>query len=174
MPSAAASAIDTATATEKASRRCPAPTAASGCLRISLMSAASAISKKMKPSDWYAAKPLRLHPVQHIQLRLLRAIRVEILGSQPALERGFSGRPFVGQHREPGGVAAAALDDHVIAKNAFKGEAEAQRGAARGGVERVAFPLVAAIAQRFEDVAGQKILRFGRERRALQRRAQQN
>ena len=88
----------------------------------------------------HAAKTaLRLYPVQHIQLRLLRAIRVEILGSQPAFERGLSRRPFGGQHREPGGVATAALDDHVIAKNAFKGEAEAQRGAARGGVERVAF-----------------------------------
>jgi len=44
---------------------------------------------------------------------------------------------------ETSGVAVAALDDHVLAKDAFEGEAVAQ---ARGGwvVERVALPLVAA------------------------------
>ena len=98
----------------------------------------------------------------------LGAVGVEILRRKPAFERGLSRRPVGGQHGEPGGVAAARLDDHVVAKDAFEAKAEAQRGAARRGVERIAFPLVAAIAERLEGVAGQQILRLGGERRALE------
>src|SRR5258708_40281973 len=78
------------------------------------------------------------------QLLALAAVGVEVLRREPALERGFARRPVGGQHGEPGGVAVAALDDHVVAKNALVAKAEAQRGAARGGIERIAFPLVTA------------------------------
>jgi len=57
----------------------------------------------------------------------------------------------------------------VVAKDAFEAKAEPQGGAARRGVERIAFPLVAAVAERLEGIAGQQILRLGGERRALKK-----
>src|SRR5258708_9931617 len=51
------------------------------------------------------------------ELLLLRSVRVEILWRQPPFERGLPGRPLGFQHREPSGIAAAALDDHVVAEN---------------------------------------------------------
>src|SRR5260221_6028935 len=99
------------------------------------------------------------------QLLALAAVGVEVLRREPALERGFARRPVGGQHGEPGGVAAAALDDHVVAKNALVAKAEAQRRAARRGIERIAFPLVTAVAERLEGIAGPEGLRFGRQRR---------
>src|SRR5215475_1890500 len=79
---------------------------------------------------------------------------IEILRRQPALEGAFARRPVAIEHGVPGGVAAASLHDHVLAKNASEGEAEAQRGPPRGGIEGVAFPFVAPVAQRFERMAG--------------------
>ena len=101
------------------------------------------------------------------ELCLLPPIPIEILRREPALERGFARRPFAVEHGEPGGVAAAALDDHVLAEQALIGEAEALRRPLRRGVERIAFPFVAPIAERFEGVAGDQVLRLGGERRAL-------
>src|ERR1700733_1017460 len=103
----------------------------------------------------------------------LRPVGVEILRFEPAFASGFARGPFAGQHREPGGVAIAALDDHVIAENPLERKTEPDGGAARGGIEGIAFPFVAAIAERIEGVTGQEILRLGGERRALHLRTEQ-
>ena len=94
---------------------------------------------------------------------------VEIVGREPALVSGLARRPLAVEHGEPGGVAVAALDDHVLAEDALEREAEALGRALRGRVEVVALPLVAAIAEIVEDIAREEILRFGRAGRALQR-----
>jgi hypothetical protein len=104
----------------------------------------------------------------------LPAVGIEILRREPALECGFTFRPLGGEHREPGGIAAAPLDDHVVAEDALVAEAEAQRCAARGRVEGIAFPFVTAVAERLESIAGEEILRLGGERGTLQARAEQD
>src|SRR5690606_15908116 len=62
----------------------------------------------------------------------------------------------------------------MLAEDALESEAIPLGGAARSGVERVALPLVAAIAERLENVASEQELGLGRERRPLQRRAVEN
>ena len=99
-----------------------------------------------------------------------RPVVIEIVRREPALVRRLARRPLAVEHRKPGGVAVAALDDHVLAENPLEREAEALRGAARGRVEGVALPLVAAIAELLEDIAREQILRLGRAGRALHRR----
>src|SRR4051812_32591999 len=72
--------------------------------------------------------------------RTLPARIIEVFGREPALKRALAGRPLGIEHGKPGGIAAAPLDDHVLAEDAFERETEPQRGATRGGIERVAFP----------------------------------
>src|SRR5262245_8419243 len=74
------------------------------------------------------------------ELRALPALRVEIIGAEPALERRLARRPFAVEHGKPRIVAVAPLGDQVLAERAFVDEAIAQGGAARRCVERVAFP----------------------------------
>src|SRR5258707_10058277 len=119
-------------------------------------------------------RALHVRSVQLPELLLLRPIRVEILRRQPPFERGLPGRPLGFQHREPGGIAAAALDDHVVAENALERKTETERGAARRGIEGIAFPLVAAKPKRLENIARQEILRLRGERCALERRTEQD
>ena len=57
------------------------------------------------------------------------ALGVEVGGIEPCFKGLLAGRPFVVEHGEPGGVAVAAFDDHVLAENSLKREAEALRGA---------------------------------------------
>src|SRR5215467_8749367 len=115
-----------------------------------------------------------LRTAQLPELFLLCPIRAEILRRQPPLECGLAGRPLGFQHREPGGIAAAALDDHVVAENAFERKTETERGATRRGIEGVTFPLVAAKPERLENIARQEILRLRGERGALERRTEQD
>jgi hypothetical protein len=49
------------------------------------------------------------------ELCLLPPIPVEILRREPVLERGFARWPFAVEDGEPSGVAAATLDDDVLA-----------------------------------------------------------
>src|SRR5262245_55287060 len=113
--------------------------------------------------------PVRyLHAVQFGEGHALLSVGVEILRRQPTLERRLACRPFAVEHRIIGGVAGAALDDHVLAEHALEHETVACRRAARRRVEGVAFPFVAAVAERLERVAGDEVLRLGAERRALQ------
>src|SRR2546423_5535055 len=60
----------------------------------------------------------------------------------------------------------------MFAEDALEGEAEALGRAARRGVERVALPLEAAIAELIEGAGGEQVDRLRRGRRALQRRAE--
>src|SRR5260370_23858086 len=92
----------------------------------------------------------------------LVACAIEIGGIEPALEGGFERRPFAVDDREPRRVAAAALVDDRLAEDALEAEAEPRRRGARGRVERVAFPLVAAISQLVEDAAHHQIHRLCR------------
>jgi hypothetical protein len=54
-----------------------------------------------------------LSPIRARERHLLAPRRIEICGIEPALEGGAARRPFRIQHREPSGVAVAALADHV-------------------------------------------------------------
>src|SRR5712675_2299690 len=101
-----------------------------------------------------------MRAVQVAQAGPLPAIRIEILRRQPALERRLARRPLAIEDREESGVAVAALRDHVLAQHALEGESIAQCSPTRWCVERVALPLVAAIAERLERIAREQILRF--------------
>src|SRR5580693_3088585 len=100
----------------------------------------------------------------------MMALLIEIIRRKPALVGRLARRPLAVEHRKPSRVAIAALDDHVLPENSFESEAEALRGATRRRVEGVALPLVAAIAERLEDVTREQILRLGRAGRPLDRR----
>src|SRR5262245_26862369 len=128
-----------------------------------------------KPSPRFPGRGKRLrsalgltHGVQRPQARPLPALRVEILRREPALEGSLARRPFALEHGVIGGVAAAALRDHVSAQNTFEDEAVAHGGPARRCVEHIALPFVAPVAERPERVAREQVLRLGSERRALQ------
>src|SRR6185437_4034727 len=102
--------------------------------------------------------------------RLLAALVIEIVRLEPVLERRLARRPFAVEHRKPGRVAVAALDDPVLAENSLERKPEAFRRAARRRVERVALPFVTAKAELIEHVSREQILRLGRARGALHRR----
>ena len=93
----------------------------------------------------------------------------KLSGAEPAFVSRLARRPFAVEHRKPGGVAIAALDDHVLAENALEREAEPLRGATRRRVEGVAFPFIAPITEVIEDIGRQEILSLGRARSALHR-----
>ncbi len=84
----------------------------------------------------------------------LAALGIEVLGGEPALEAGADGGPFAVDDGVTGGIAVFALPHHVVAGDAFEGEAEAGGGVAGGLVAAVAAPLPAAVAQRGEGVVG--------------------
>lgn len=83
----------------------------------------------------------------------LAAFGVEILRREPAGVGIAYGGPFLLREREPGRVAAASLNDHVVQEYPFVAEAQAQGCRARCRVQSVAFPLQAAVAQGVKDVA---------------------
>src|SRR6516162_9076593 len=91
--------------------------------------------------------------IQTGEADFLNALGIEILWPQPQFD-----------------IAIAALGNHVLAERALVDEAIAARGPPRRGIESVAFPFIAAIAERLEHVTRQQILSFGTERCALQRR----
>src|SRR5207237_8303175 len=88
---------------------------------------------------------------------------VEIFRLKPTLERRLRTRPFGIEHCKPRRIAVFTLDDHVLAKNSFEGKTEPQRRAARNCIQRIALPFVPAVAERFECVAREEILRLGGE-----------
>src|SRR5258708_3563998 len=122
-----------------------------------------ATADKQRGSASSTPHRLRLGGVERRQADALVLFLVEILRRKPAFEGKLAAGPFAVEHGEPGGVAVAALDDHVLAKDAFEGESEPPRGAHRRGVERVAFPFVAPVAELVEDVAGHQVLGFRRD-----------
>ena len=98
---------------------------------------------------------------QLAQPRPLASLRVEVLRCEPALVRRLQGRPLLVDDGKPGGVAIAASDDHRTAKMAFVSESEPQCGPARRGVERIALPFVAAVAEGLQRVRGEQVHRLG-------------
>src|SRR5271154_2596108 len=104
----------------------------------------------------------------------LPPLAIEVPRLQPCLERLFAGGPFAVEDREPCRVAVAVLDHHVLAEDAFVSESEAQSGLAAGLVERVALPLVAAIAQVVKDVARHQVHGLGSRACALERGRKQD
>src|SRR6476646_4236635 len=98
--------------------------------------------------------------VEFAQARLLPSISPEIAGGQPALEVELPHRPFAVEHGKVGRITVAALCDFVLPQNALEYEAIPEGGAPRRRVMRIAFPLVAPVAQRFEDIACEQILRL--------------
>lgn len=94
-------------------------------------------------------------------------LAVHVLGVEPRLEPALDRRPLIVGDRIPGGVAVAALDHLVLAKDALEGEPKALRGAARGGIERVALPLNPTVPQVVERMVYQQVDRLGSSRRAL-------
>jgi len=89
---------------------------------------------------------------------------IEVFGRQPCNVAGLDPWPVIVGHREPGGVAILALDDHVMPKNTLvmpkntlKDKAEPLGGTLRGLVEIVALPFEASITQFVEDVLCEKV-----------------
>src|SRR6516165_5031914 len=105
--------------------------------------------------------------VQCGEADFLPAISIKIFRRQPAFEIALARRPFVVEHRKPRVVAIAALGNHVLAEGALVDEPVTQRRSPRRRIQRVAFPFIAAIAERLENVTRQQILGFGAEPRAL-------
>src|SRR5882724_2749836 len=87
----------------------------------------------------------------------LPAILTKIRRIEPALEICLSERPFGIEHGEPCRVPVSPLDDHVLPENPLEAETQAQRGPPRRGIESVALPFVAAIAQFVEHMPRQQI-----------------
>src|SRR6516225_10535636 len=108
--------------------------------------------------------------IQCSEAHALDALCIEILGVQPAFEVALAHRPFAVEHGEPCVVAITALGNHVLAESTLVDKPITQRCPPRCGIQRVAFPLVAAIAESLKHVTRQQILSFGTERRALQGR----
>src|SRR5258708_6731427 len=102
------------------------------------------------------------------QGRELPALLVEVSRRQPGFKSGADGGPFAVDDREPGGIAVAALHHHVPSEDAFINEPKPLSGAARRLVQRVAFPLEAAISQVVERMSRQQEDRLRRLAGALQ------
>src|SRR5664279_5258225 len=85
---------------------------------------------------------------------------------QERFQLDFHVAPFVIEDAKPGGIAVAALDDHVGFLNALELKAHAQRGMARALIERITFPFEAAVAKR-KGVFEHEISRLSIRARAL-------
>src|SRR5215469_5290484 len=108
--------------------------------------------------------------VEYGEAYFLNALRIEVLGRQPAFEVALAHRPLAVEHGKPRVIAIAALGDDMLTERALVNEPITQRRTTRPGIVRVAFPFIAAIAERLECVTRQQILSFGAERGALQGR----
>src|ERR1700730_2936414 len=83
---------------------------------------------------------------QRAERRPLTALLVEVRRIEPARERPIERGPFAVDHGVPRGVTVTALVHTRLAEDALVGESEALRRRARRRVQRVALPLVAAVA----------------------------
>src|SRR5258708_26547843 len=105
--------------------------------------------------------------VQRRETDLLQAFAVKVLGREPARKSALGRRPVADEHGKPGIIAVAALGDDVLAERPFVAEPVAERCAPRRRIERIAFPFVAPVAERLENITRQEVLSFGAQRRAL-------
>jgi len=81
------------------------------------------------------------------QAHLLTACGVKIFWREPTLESGLDRGPFAIEDREPSRVTVAPLVDIGLAPDALECEAEPYCCCPRSGIERIALPSVAAIAE---------------------------
>ena len=81
--------------------------------------------------------------------------------------------PVLVNDGEPGGIAVAALVVCCLPEYAFESETEALGGSAGRGIEGIAFPFIAAVAE-VEDVLHFEVHRLGRQGRALELRREAN
>src|SRR5262245_41115493 len=58
--------------------------------------------------------------IQCREAQLLPAVSVKIVRREPGLEGALARGPLAVEHGEPGGVAASALDDHMLAEDALE------------------------------------------------------
>src|ERR1700683_1365459 len=103
---------------------------------------------------------------RRVERAKLAPFAVEVLGCEPGSKAAAERRPVVVGDRIPGRVAVAALDHLVLAEDALEGEAEALGRLPRGGVERVALPLHAPVAELLDGVAHEQIDGLGGRRGA--------
>src|SRR6056297_1267191 len=97
----------------------------------------------------------------------LQAVCIEIGGVEPCVIGRAQRGPVAVDHREPRGIAIAPFHDCGLTKDTLEHETEAPGSAARRGIERVAFPLEAAIA-RIERPMHHQVYGVGRDTGALQ------
>src|SRR5437667_104844 len=81
------------------------------------------------------------------QIAQLPACGVEIARLQPGLECRAKRRPLAVDDREPRGVPVVAAGDHRLPEQPLVAKAESRGGVAARQVQRVAFPLVAAVTE---------------------------
>src|SRR5689334_457669 len=104
----------------------------------------------------------------------LLACAVEIGRGEPTPIGAAEPRPIAIDDGEPDGIAALAFDHHVLAEIAFALEAEAQGGALRAAIARIAFPFDTAIAPALEALAEHEEDRLGCAAALLQGRGEEN
>jgi hypothetical protein len=100
----------------------------------------------------------------------LTAFGIEIFRREPGLESTAQARPLIICDGKPCRIAAALFVNDRVEKDAFDAEAEPQRRAAGGRVQRVALPLVAPVAEVLEGVAHHQVLDLRRGAGVLQLR----
>src|SRR5690606_3964611 len=100
----------------------------------------------------------------------LPTITIEVCRAKPFFQSMASQWPFRVRDGEPGRVPVLALYDHVVAKNPFELEAEAQSRPARGHVLGIAFPFKTTVAKIVHCMTPKQIERLGRRGHARNRR----
>ena len=99
---------------------------------------------------------------------------VEVIWREPSFVGCLQRGPFLGNHREPCGVATSVANDCGSAEGSLMGQAESTRGPARPSVQRIALPLQASVAKSLHGVGDKQVHRIGRDSRACNPRAPVN
>src|SRR3984893_17869096 len=89
------------------------------------------------------------------------ACALKIFWCERALESGLDRRPFAIEDREPRRITVAPLVDVGLTPDALECEAEPGRCCPRSGIERIALPGVAAIAEFIKGVPHHQVHRLG-------------
>ena len=99
---------------------------------------------------------------------------VEVIWREPSFVGCLQRGPFLGNHREPCGVATSVANDCGSAEGSLMGQAESTRGPAGPSVQRIALPLQAPVAKSLHGVGDKQVHRIGRDSRACNPRAPVN
>src|SRR5688572_15614196 len=95
----------------------------------------------------HSTDAVQQRPRQIRQTTPLLASLIEIVRGQPRFERALQGRPFFVDRGIPRGVAIASLVDERLTEHALERKAEPLRRDARGAIEGIALPFIAAITE---------------------------